>query len=304
MVFAPQMMRGFFMCLVMLVVQCWAAPAGIGATVTPAPAFTSTAQRIVTLSPHLTELVYAVSAEHKLVGVARFSDYPVAARQLPIVGDAMQINWERLLALRPDLVLAWKSGTPAHVIARLERLGLTVLVVETTQIDDISGALELIATRAGTLAHSASARTNWAGTLQSLRARIKSEPPLRVFYALWHQPLMTVNGGHWVSEVIALCGGSNVFASMPTLTAQVSLEALLSRKPQVVVGTHSDTTDTALATRWQRYPSPLSQLPVFALNADWLQRPTPRLALAAKELCQHLDAVRSNRTLTATPGAS
>ena len=260
------------MCLVMLVVQCWAAPAGIGATVTPAPAFTSTAQRIVTLSPHLTELVYAVSAEHKLVGVARFSDYPVAARQLPIVGDAMQINWERLLALRPDLVLAWKSGTPAHVIARLERLGLTVLVVETTQIDDISGALELIATRAGTLAHSAAARTNWAGTLQSLRARIKSEPPLRVFYSLWHQPLMTVNGGHWVSEV--------------------------------VVGTHSDTTDTALATRWQRYPSPLSQLPVFALNADWLQRPTPRLALAAKELCQHLDAVRSNRTLTATPGAS
>lgn len=253
------------------------------------------ARRIVTLTPHLTELVYAAGAGARLVGVARYSDYPAAARALPVVGDVSQIDAERLLQLRPDLVLAWQGGTPPDAVARLERAGLTVYVSAVARLQDIGRGLVAIADLAGTAAAGHAAAAAFAQDLGRLQARTFRGPPVRVFYEIWPQPLMTVNQSHVISDVIALCGGRNVFGEQLPLTPEISREALLAADPEVALGGGSADTAAGYAARWAALPPPLNRLPAYFVPPDLIQRPTPRLIQGATAVCTHLDAVRARR---------
>lgn len=253
------------------------------------------AQRIITLTPHLTELSFAAGASAHLAGVARFSNYPEAARRLPVVSDAGQFDSELLLALKPDLVLAWKNGTPAAVVARLESLGLPVFVAEFTRLEDVARGIEAIATLAGTQAEGVRARDAYNAGLKALRARRYSGAPVRVFYEIWPQPLMTVNDTHIISDVLALCGGINVFGRLRPLTPEVSREALLAARPEVALGGSSAETASGFAARWAGLPPPLDKIPVHHIAPDLIQRPTPRLLEGAGLVCAHLDAVRAAR---------
>jgi iron complex transport system substrate-binding protein len=250
------------------------------------------AQRIVTLAPNLTELVFAAGAGDRLAGVARFSDYPPAARRLPVVSDAVQVDLERLLVLRADLVLAWQGGTPPDVIARLERAGLPVFVAGASGLDDIARNITAIAQVAGTTAAAAPARAAFDADLRALRARRHEGAPVRVFYEIWDRPLMTVNKTHLISEIITLCGGINVFAGLGALTPEVSREALLAARPDIVLGGSSADTPAAFAARWAALPPPFNGWTARHLPADLIQRPTPRIVEGARRLCAHLDAVR------------
>jgi len=253
------------------------------------------ARRIITLAPHLTELVYAAGAGGRLAGVARFSNHPVAAQQLPVVSDAGQFDTEGLLALQPDLVLAWKNGTPDAVVTRLENAGLPVFVSGGARLEDIAHSIKAIATLAGTLAESERAREAFSAGLQALRARRTDVAPVRVFYEIWPRPLMTVNARHVISDVIALCGGVNIFGGLRQLTPEVSREALLAARPEVALGGSSAETAAGFAARWNQLPPPLGKLPAYHIAPDLIQRPTPRLLEGAGLVCSHLDAVRASR---------
>jgi iron complex transport system substrate-binding protein len=253
------------------------------------------AQRIVTLAPNLTELVFAAGAGERLAGVARFSDYPPAARRLPVVSDAVQVDLERLLVLRADLVLAWQGGTPPDVIARLERAGLPVFVAGASGLDDIARNITAIAQLAGTTAAAEPARAAFDADLRALRAHRHAGAPVRVFYEIWDRPLMTVNKAHLISEIITLCGGVNVFAGLGALTPEVSREALLAARPDIVLGGSSADTPAAFAARWAALPPPFNGWTARHLPADLIQRPTPRIVEGARRLCAHLDAVRGVR---------
>jgi iron complex transport system substrate-binding protein len=253
------------------------------------------AQRIVTLAPNLTELVFAAGAGERLAGVARFSDYPPAARRLPVVSDAVQVDLERLLVLRADLVLAWQGGTPPDVIARLERAGLPVFVAGASGLDDIARNITAIAQLTGTTAAAEPARAAFDADLRALRAHRHAGAPVRVFYEIWDRPLMTVNKAHLISEIITLCGGVNVFAGLGALTPEVSREALLAARPDIVLGGSSADTPAAFAARWAALPPPLNGWTARHLPADLIQRPTPRIVEGARRLCAHLDAVRGVR---------
>ena len=253
------------------------------------------ARRIVTLTPHLTELVHAAGAGARLVGVARFSDYPQPVRKLPVISDAGQFDLERILALHPDLVLAWQSGTPAGAVARLERLGLPVFVSDAARLEDIVRTVEVIATLAGTLSASAAARAALDGDLRSLRARRHPGAPVRVFYEIWPRPLMTVNGDHIISDVIRLCGGVNVFADLRVLTPEVSREALMTARVEAALGGGSADAAGRFSARWAALPPPLNAVPAYFIPPDLIQRPTPRLFEGARLVCEHLDAVRAAR---------
>lgn len=250
------------------------------------------ARRIIALTPHLTELVHAAGAWKQLVGVARFSNYPPEARQLPVVSDAGNFDFERILALKPDLVLAWRSGTPVGAVARLEQLGIPVFVSDAVRLADIGRSVEAIATLAGTLAESASARVEFDGRLQALWRRKPARDPVRVFYEIWPRPLMTVNGTHVISDVITLCGGVNVFGDSRPFTPEVSREAVIAARPEVVLGGGSADTAAGFAARWAAQPPPLNGIPAFYITPDLIQRPTPRLLEGAWRVCAHLDAVR------------
>ncbi len=253
------------------------------------------ARRIVTLTPHLTELVAAAGAGSHLVGVARFSNHPQEFSRLPVISDSGQIDLERILALKPDLVLAWRSGTPRNAVNRLERLGLTLFVSEAVRLDDIPRSLEAIAALAGTLPAGEKAVRVFRDELRAHRLRSYGGPPVRVFYEIWPRPLMTVNRGHIISEVIHLCGGINIFNGLDMLTPEISYEALLAVHPEVVLGGGSADNAEGFAARWAAQVPPLNAVQAFHIPPDLIQRPTPRLMEGARRVCAHLDAVRAAR---------
>ncbi len=254
------------------------------------------AQRIVTMAPSITEIVYAAGAGATLVGVARYSDYPPQAAQLPQVGDAARVDLERVMALRPDLVIGWKSGNQTADFERLERLGFTLYVAEPAALAAIPQLLRAIGALAGTRPAAQAAADEFERGIDGLRARYGERPRVRVFYEIWHQPLMTVNGRHMISDVIRLCGGSNVFAGVGVLTPVVSLESVLAARPEVVLGGSSLTTPEELSSVWGRYRSfsGLRDIKALYVDPDYIQRQTPRVLQGAQAVCEHLEWTRSN----------
>jgi iron complex transport system substrate-binding protein len=256
------------------------------------PAGATERLRIVSLAPNLTELAYAAGAGDALVGTVEYSDYPAAARALPRVGDAWRVDAESVLALRPDLVLAWSSGTPQDTVARLESLHVRVVSIATFRLADVASALRTIGRIAGTATVAEAAATRYEAQILRLRADHADARRLSVFIEIDDEPLYTVNGRHIISEVVELCGGSNVFADVPQLAPPVALEAVLARDPDVILSTDDTIADPrALWQRWPRVAAVRSGT-IYSMDSDTLTRATPRMALGARAVCAALDDAR------------
>lgn len=256
------------------------------------------AQRIVSLAPSLTELAYAAGAGERLVGAVAYSDYPAAARRLPAVGNANKLDLEAVLALQPDLVLAWGSGNPPAQLARLQALGVTVFIAEPRRLDDIALLLERIGALAGSRTRAAQAAQAFRTRRDALRAQYSDRPVVRVFYEVWHRPLMTVNGAHAISAVIRLCGGRNVFADLPQLSGQVALEAVLAADPEAIIAGGMDgTTRPGWLDHWQRWPQlrAVRNAHIFHIPPDLIHRHSPRILDGAQRMCELLERVRRTR---------
>jgi iron complex transport system substrate-binding protein len=257
------------------------------------------AQRIVTLAPSITELAYAAGAGDKLVGVARYSDYPEAAKRIAHIGDASRIDLERVLSLQPDLIIGWRSGNHAADIERLEHFGFKVYVAEPTALAAIPQLLRALGSMAGTESVAQGEAGEFEHRVSALRERYGSRPKVRVFYEIWHRPLMTVNGRHLISDVIRLCGGANVFANVASLTPVVPLESVIAAQPEVAMGGSSATTPEEFAAQWRSYGgfARLRNVRAMFVDPDWIQRQTPRILQGAQVVCRHLDAVRTARSV-------
>lgn len=253
------------------------------------------AERIVSLAPHLTELAYSAGAGDRLAGADAYSDFPPAARRLPRVGDAFQVDYERLLALRPDLVLVWDTGTPETVIERLAGLHLRVERVRTSRLEDVAGAMLRIGELAGTSARARQAAEEYSRELAALRAQHDGRRPLRVFYQISEKPLYTVNGSHLISQMIALCGGQNVFDDLDQLAPAVSLEAVLARDPEAIITADGAQGDPLSV--WRRWPHlrAVERGNLYTVHADQVARATPRLIDGVRELCAVIDDARRKR---------
>lgn len=252
------------------------------------------AQRIVTLAPSLSELAHAAGAGERLVGVARHSDFPAAVRGLPQVGDAARVDFESIVALRPDLILAWRSGNSAGDVERLEALGYPAFVSEPARLSDVPRVTRAIGVLGGTSSVAEKSALAFEREIAALRTRHAKAAPVRVFYQIWHRPLLTVNGAHIISDVIALCGGSNVFADAVQLTPNVSLEAVIAARPEVILGGGSAGGEQAFTVQWrERAAAPLQALPARYIDPDLIQRHTPRIVGGAKAVCAALESVRS-----------
>ncbi len=243
-----------------------------------------TPQRIVSLTPHLTEMLFAVGAGPQVVGADSSSDYPEAARGLPRVGDYSRINFERVLALQPDLVVVWMGGNRAADIHALGQLGVPVLHTQAARLDDVARLLRLIGQASGHAEQGGAAARDFSARLAALRLQYARTMAVPVFYQVWDRPLMTVGGTHWISDALALCGARNVFADLRAASPVVSREAVLRRAPELIVG-GSDAPD--LRRQWQRFASlPAVKNDAFVrVDADRLHRPTPRLIEGVAGLC-------------------
>lgn len=253
------------------------------------------AARIVSLAPHLTELLYAAGAGSHLVGALEYSDYPPEAKTLPRVGSEAGIDLEAVMALQPDLVVAWPNAGSLHAVNRLAELGVPVFRSEPRELDDIARTLERLGTLAGTEHEAQRAAAQFRARVRKLADRYSRRKPVRVFYEVWDRPLITVNGEHVISKVIRLCGGDNVFAGLPLIAPEIDREAVLRADPQVIVASGTDGERPAWLDAWRAFPglTAAARGDLYAIPPDLIQRHTPRILDGAERLCRILDAVRT-----------
>jgi iron complex transport system substrate-binding protein len=268
-----------------------------GSTITLA----APAQRVVTLAPHATELVYAAGGGAKLVGTVSYSDYPPAAQAVPRIGDNKSLDLERIAALKPDLIIVWRHGNAERQTDALAALHIPLFFSEPKHLDDIPTSLDALGTLLGTRPVADTAGASFKHEIDALRTRYATRAPVTVFFQVWDRPLMTLNGTHLISDVIRLCGGRNVFASLQPLVPTVSDEAVLAANPEAIVTTSRGATpaDAPLPSlaRWKAWPAltAVARGNLFAIDGDLLTRPTPRIAQGAAALCDDLDAARARR---------
>ena len=254
---------------------------------------THPAHRIVALAPHLTELVYAAGAGNQLVAVGKYSDFPPEALAKPVISDAFAVNYEALAQLKPDLILVWGSGTPERTRAKLRTLGIPVYEIEIRNVAGLADTLRSIGRLAGTegvaQARAQAVTTDWT----ALKASYAGRRPVRVFFQLWDAPLMTLNGQHLISSAISACGGTNVFAELPTLTATVSWEVAVQRDPELVM-TAGSASEAARPGRWSEFAqvSATRHGEFGHIEGDLIARSGPRFVDGARELCVAIDRAR------------
>ena len=252
------------------------------------------AARIVSLAPHVTELLFAAGAGGRVVAAVEYSDFPEAARAVPRVGSFAAFDLERIAALKPDLAIAWGSGNPPGQVAQLARLGIPVFVSEPKALEDVAATLRRFGELAATSVAAESAAVAFERRLGALRARYAGRRPLTVFYEIWNQPLMTIGGSHVIGAAIELCGGRNVFAAIAQPAAAVELEAVLRADPDVILASGMDAARPEWLDHWQRWPqlAAVRRGNLFFVPPDLIQRHTPRILDGTAQLCAALETAR------------
>jgi iron complex transport system substrate-binding protein len=251
--------------------------------------------RIISLSPHITELLFAAGAGARIVGVDDSSDYPAAVAGIARVGEPSALDVEGLLKLRPTLIVLWDSGTPASRKAELERLNLKLYITDQRHLDDIGATLIEFGRLAGTLPVAAAAAQRYRIELAQLRAQYAARPRLKVFYQVWDRPLYTLSGAHVVSEVLSLCGGDNVFADLSTLAPAVDKEAVLARDPDVILVAATGADGARQMLEWNRFSTlrAVRSHRIFTVDPSLVGRMAPRILQGVRDVCGLLDAARA-----------
>jgi iron complex transport system substrate-binding protein len=256
------------------------------------------ARRIVSLAPHATELLFAAGAGARVVGVVAHSDWPREARALPGVGDANALDLERIVALAPDLVVAWPYTMPAQ-LATLRARGATIFVSDPKSIAGIARDVDALGTLADTGAVARPAADALRARHGVLAARYAGAPAITVFYEVWNDPLQTVGGRHLISEAITLCGGANVFAALTQPAPTISFEAVVAAAPEAIIAGSDDGRRPAWLDEWQRWRDvpAVRYGNLFVADGDLLHRSGPRFVDGVEALCTMLNQARGNRAL-------
>ncbi|MDQ7969450.1 MAG: cobalamin-binding protein, partial [Oxalicibacterium faecigallinarum] len=211
------------------------------------------AERIVSLAPHATEMLFAAGAGDRIVGTVEYSDYPAAALQIPRVGNHQQIDIERVIAARPDVLVVWLHGSSERQIEHLRKLGIPFFYSEPKKLSDIPEGIARMAKLAGTEKAAAAEIMRQRELLGNLTARYAQRPPVRTFYQVWGKPIYTLNGKHIMSDVLRVCGGQNIFADLNTTAPTVSTEAVLLADPEaMIVGARKEKKTSELEI-WEPY---------------------------------------------------
>ncbi|WP_319782537.1 cobalamin-binding protein [Oceanisphaera sp. IT1-181] len=252
---------------------------------------TKPAQRIISLAPHITELLFAIGAGEQVIALDDASDYPEAAKALPKVANYRSLNTERILALSPDLIVAWGSAQ-SQVVQPLVQLGIKVFFSAPATFDDLSTELNQLGELTGHQAQAAAVVSDYEQELAKLRLEYQDRTPLTVFYQIAEVPLMSANGSTWMSQAVTLCGGVNIMADSLAPYPQVNAEQVLAQNPDVIVAA-----DNAELSHWQQWPAlqAVANQQLLTVDANLLHRFTPRSTQGIHQLCEQLDEVRQAR---------
>ena len=254
------------------------------------------AQRIVSLAPNITELLFAIGAGNKIVGVVDHSDYPPQSKSIQRVGNHTAIDLERISILKPDLIVAWQSGNPDSALNTLHQMGYVVFRSEPKTLKDIPATMLRLSELAGTRQQATIAVADYQSQFEKLRARYSGRKSVTVFYEIWNQPMMTVNGQHIINEVVEFCGGKNVFVAMNSLAPTVAVEPVLAANPQVIIASSSNGQAPEWLDDWRQWITldAVRYDNLFYVDADTINRHTPRILKGVEQVCEALEIARQH----------
>ncbi len=254
------------------------------------------AQRVIAMAPHVTELLFAAGGAERIIATVSYSDFPEAAKRLPQVGSNRQIDMERVVALKPDLIVVWLHGSSERQIEQIRALGIPMFHSEPRKLEDIAISLGKLGKLMGTESIADAAAADLRQRLAGLQTRFARRAPVRMFYQVWDKPLYTLNGTHILSDAMRLCGGENIFASLKVTAPVVDVEAVLQANPEAMFSGERSPTDIGL-TMWKPYTSltAVKRDNLFSINGNLLNRSGPRMIAGTEILCEKLDLVRQRR---------
>lgn len=255
------------------------------------------AQRIISMAPHVTELLFAAGGGEHIVGAVSYSDYPEAAKRIPRIGDNRQVDMERVIAMKPDLLVVWLHGSSMQQVEQLRKLGIPMFYSEPHKLDDIPSSLIRLGQLLGTDKEAQQAASDLKEKLAVLTKQYANRPPVRLFYQVWDKPLYTLNGQHIVSDAIRLCGGENIFAKLKIIAPSVGIEAVLQENPEAIFGSSEKSPSDGGVNMWKRYPmlTAVQRDNLFLLDGSLLNRAGPRMIAGTTALCEKLEQARQHR---------
>ena len=253
------------------------------------------AQRIIALAPHAVELVYLLGAGDRIVGTTEYADYPIEAKQIPRIGGYSGIQIERVLELKPDLIIAWKSGNKDEDIKKMQSLDLPVYLSITKSLDDIPKEMRSLGKLLGLEKIAKKKADEFNVKLTEIRKANSQKKPLKVFYQLWSEPLRAMAAGSWINELVTACGGVNIFNDSGLDYPQVSIETVLLNQPDVIVIPSHHGSKTEAGDIWHKWPEipAVKNNHIFFINGDIVHRFSARILLGMAEMCDQFDTVRA-----------
>lgn len=257
-------------------------------------AYATQYQRIISLAPHATELAFAAGLGQQIVAVSERSDYPPETEKLDKVASYQGIKLERILALKPDLVITWPAGNPMRELEKLEKLGIAIYRSNVTTIDAIADSIEQLSDYAQDPSIGKHNASEFRHQLQLLKQKYQNSEPVRYFYQLSEKPIITMAQDKWPSEVFRFCGGENIFENGAAPYPQVGIEQVVLAKPEAIFTSRHAMENGNMWLEWTSIPAVTAQH-IWSLNPDWINRPTPRTLSAIIEVCDYLDQVRKKR---------
>ena len=252
--------------------------------------------RIVSLTPGATEMLFAAGAGAQLIATVQYSSEPPAARAVPRIGDVAAIDMERLVALRPQVVIAWPAGGNPAQRAKIAALGIPLYQQQVARLSDLPGSLRRLGVLAGTEAVAGQAARALEARLAALEhsygAPAGGQRPTALLQ-VWNRPIYTVGGQHLMSDALELCGARNVFADLPEPGPVIDTEAIIARNPDIILAAAPPGEGAAWVADWQRFPSlaAVRNHRVVAFENQALSRLGPSVLDATEELCRTIARV-------------
>lgn len=253
------------------------------------------AMRVISLAPHITELLFAAGGGSRVVGVVSYSDFPEEAKKIQQVGSNRELDLERIIALKPDLVVVWRHGSSERQIDVIKQLGVPMFHSEPQKLEDIADNVAKLGQLMGTDAVAGPAAADLRKRIGTLRSRYANRPVVRTFYQVWDKPLYTLNGKQIVSDALRLCGGENIFAKLSVTAPVVSIEGVLQENPEAIFGTAEK--NYGGVSLWKPYPNltAVRNDNLFTIDGNLVNRAGPRMIAGAEQLCEKLEIARQHR---------
>ena len=248
------------------------------------------ARRIISLAPDITETLFAIGAGDHVIGVMQGSDYPEAAKKIPVTGSYTGLDMEKIISLHPDLIVTW-GKVFSRQLSTFKKMGIPVYSSEPRQLNDVTQTMQNLGCLTGQQQSADQEVKRYENRLAELTKRYSRKKNITVFFQIGSYSLITINHESWINQAMTLCGGKNVFAHATLAAPEVTWEAVVQANPQVII---SDVINSDWTSRWAKWSviSAVKNKKLYSIHPDVIERASPRLLDGVEQMCEAIEQAR------------